>query len=197
VKEIYFTPGEETLTGGYMEKIRRIDAGLKALFMGIDAHEQTYSVSLFFEGEELLNSTYLVFLLRPYSRNIRRSLLKSPKLYLYNWAMIANPAARFENFVAAELWCRAAYWFTQTGKDYRLFYIRDKDRRETDFLMTLEGKPWILFEAKLSAGAPDKHHLTHQRELGNIPIVQVCRQTGIAERRTNNAYQVSAGRIFA
>ena len=41
-----------------MEKIRKIVKGLKVLFMGIDVHELTYSVSLFFEGEELLNTTY-------------------------------------------------------------------------------------------------------------------------------------------
>lgn len=41
-----------------MEKIRKSGNGSKAIFMGIDVHELTYSVSLFFEGEELLNTTY-------------------------------------------------------------------------------------------------------------------------------------------
>jgi uncharacterized protein len=144
-----------------------------------------------------LEDFYLLFLLRPYSKNIKRSLLKSPKLYLYNWAIIKNPAAQFENYVAAELWCRIAYWSMQTGADYRLFYVRDKDKRETDFLITFEGKPWLLIEAKLSPGALDKHHFIHRQELGNIPIVQICRQSGIAEKRMNAAYQISANRFFA
>lgn len=41
-----------------MQKIRNGGRGKKAIFMGIDVHERTYSVSLFFEGEELLNTTY-------------------------------------------------------------------------------------------------------------------------------------------
>jgi transposase len=41
-----------------MKKIRNGVGGAKAIFMGIDVHELTYSVSLFFEGEELLNTTY-------------------------------------------------------------------------------------------------------------------------------------------
>jgi transposase len=41
-----------------MEKIRKGVAGKKDIFMGIDVHERTYSVSVFFESEELLNSTF-------------------------------------------------------------------------------------------------------------------------------------------
>jgi transposase len=54
----FITPGNQTLTGGYMGKISKTAKGPKALFMGIDVHEKTYSVSLFFEGEELLNESY-------------------------------------------------------------------------------------------------------------------------------------------
>jgi transposase len=41
-----------------MEKIRKTANEPKVLFMGIDVHELTYSVSLFFEGEELLSVSY-------------------------------------------------------------------------------------------------------------------------------------------
>jgi len=41
-----------------MEKIGKKNQSGKVLFMGIDVHELTYSVSLFFEGEELLNQQY-------------------------------------------------------------------------------------------------------------------------------------------
>jgi hypothetical protein len=41
-----------------MEKIRKVGRGRKEIFMGIDVHELTYQMSVFFEGEELLNSTY-------------------------------------------------------------------------------------------------------------------------------------------
>ena len=41
-----------------MRKIQKGSSGKKDIFMGIDTHELTYSVSLFFEGEEIHNSTY-------------------------------------------------------------------------------------------------------------------------------------------
>lgn len=41
-----------------MEKIRKGGKGTKEIFMGIDVHELTYRVSMFFEGEELSNATY-------------------------------------------------------------------------------------------------------------------------------------------
>jgi transposase len=41
-----------------MEKIRKTAKAPKVLFMGIDVHELTYSVSLFFEGEETFNQQY-------------------------------------------------------------------------------------------------------------------------------------------
>jgi transposase len=41
-----------------MEKIGKTTREPKVLFMGIDVHELTYSVSLFFEGEEIHNQQY-------------------------------------------------------------------------------------------------------------------------------------------
>jgi transposase len=41
-----------------MRKIQKGGSGKKEIFMGIDTHELTYRVSMFFEGEELHNSTY-------------------------------------------------------------------------------------------------------------------------------------------
>ena len=35
-----------------------------------------------------------------------------------------------------------------------LHYLRDKEKREEDFLLTLDRKPWVLVEAKLSRTAP-------------------------------------------
>ena len=32
--------------------------------------------------------------------------------------------------------------------EFELFYIRDKQKREVDFLMTKDHEPWMLVEAK-------------------------------------------------
>lgn len=41
-----------------MEKIRKVVGSRKEVFMGIDVHERTYSVSVFFDSEELVNASY-------------------------------------------------------------------------------------------------------------------------------------------
>jgi len=61
-----------------------------------------------------LQDFYLAFKITPYSRNIKRSLLKASKWYLYDWARIRDPHKRFENYVAVELNTRA---FRMAGSD--------------------------------------------------------------------------------
>lgn len=96
-----------------------------------------------------LETLHTVFLLRPWSRNIGRSLLKEPKVYFTDWSWVADPGARAENFIAAQLRARIDLWQDQGLGDFGLFYLRDKDGREADFLVTREGEPWIVLEVKL------------------------------------------------
>lgn len=139
---------------------------------------------------------FLVFAIRPYSRNIKRSLLKAGKYYLYDWSRMADPGARFENYVACELKTRLILWGELSGDQFELFYIRNKQKQETDFLITQNGKPWLLVEAKLSDGLVESHHIHASEALSNIPIVQVCRQPGIAAIQKSNIFRMSAVKIF-
>ena len=50
-----------------------------------------------------LEDFYLAFKVHPYSKNIKRALLKSPKCYLYDWTAIEDEGKRFENYTAMEL----------------------------------------------------------------------------------------------
>ena len=50
-----------------------------------------------------LSSFYYCFTISPWTKNITRSLLKQPKLYLWDWSMIDDLGARHENLIAAHL----------------------------------------------------------------------------------------------
>lgn len=143
-----------------------------------------------------LQDFYLAFSLKPYARNIKRSLLKAPKFYLYDWSRIADPAVRFENYVACELFARVLHWTDLTGEEFGVWYVRTKDKRETDFLITQGKKPALLIEAKLSDSRIDDHHLETVGALGGIPFIQVCHQPGVFARQTGRALRVSAARLF-
>lgn len=47
------------------------------------------------------------------------------------------------------------------GIKVKLWYLRDREKREVDFLVTWEGKPWFLVEAKLKAQESDAKHLRY------------------------------------
>jgi len=97
-----------------------------------------------------LENFYYCFLIKPWTKNISRSLLKEPKLYLWDWSEITDPGAKAENFVAAHLLKAIHYWTDCGFGNYDLFFIRDKDKREVDFLVTKNQKPWFLVEVKHS-----------------------------------------------
>lgn len=103
---------------------------------------------------ETLSSFYYCFQVRPWSKNVNRSLRKEPKYYLWDWSLVENPGARFENFIASHLHKAVHFWSDLGLGDYQLHFVRDKEKREVDFLVTKNNKPWFLVEAKLSGKGP-------------------------------------------
>ncbi len=139
---------------------------------------------------------YLAFKIMPYSRNIKRALLKASKWYLYDWTRIKDPHKRFENYIAVELKSRLSAWQDLTGGEFSLAYIRDKNKQETDFLILKERKPWLMIEAKYSDAPIENHHIAVSNILGGIPVVQVCFENNIASQDKKNAFRVSASRFL-
>jgi uncharacterized protein len=101
-----------------------------------------------------LQRLYFIYLIRPFAGKLPRALRKEPKIYLWNWSEIEEEGPRFENLLASHLlkWVH----FTQDWglPPLELHYLRDREKREVDFLLTLNRKPWVLIEAKLSSGKP-------------------------------------------
>jgi predicted AAA+ superfamily ATPase len=98
----------------------------------------------------LFEILYLGFTLPPYSLRIERAVKKERKWYFFQWAYVDNPGSRFENYLAVQLYTVCQYWRDAGLGVYELFYIRDQDGREVDFLITKNLKPIALVEAKLS-----------------------------------------------
>jgi uncharacterized protein len=104
---------------------------------------------------EILNRNYYLFRVPPYGGNLTRTFKKEGKIYLWDWAELADPGPRFENFLAVHLLKYCTYFQEAHGISCELWYIRDREKREVDFLLTWEKKPWRLIEAKLNwDGAP-------------------------------------------
>lgn len=88
------------------------------------------------------------FLIRPWFKNVTRSLRKEPKWFLRDWAGIEDPGSRSETFVACHLLKAVDGWNDLGLGKFTLAYLRDKEKREVDFVVIREGKPWFLIEVK-------------------------------------------------
>jgi len=100
---------------------------------------------------EVLKSFYYCFSIQPWSKNITRSLIKEPKLYLWDWSLVDEEGHRNENLVASHLLKATHFWSDRGLGEYGLYYLRTKDKIETDFLVTKDKKPWFLVEVKTKA----------------------------------------------
>ena len=113
-----------------------------------------------------LQSFYYCFTIQPWSKNIPRSLIKEPKIYLWDWVNIDEEGKRFENLVASHL-LKAVHFWTDCGMgQYDLWFIRDKEKREVDFLVSENKNPWFLVEVKLSSkGSLSKNLIYFQNKI--------------------------------
>jgi predicted AAA+ superfamily ATPase len=117
---------------------------------------------------EILKQFYYLFTVQPWSTNIPHAITKEPKVYLTDWSFVQDEGARFETFVACHLKKSVDFW-NELGKgDFELYYLRDKNQREVDFLVTQNNTPWMLVEAKSPEQALSKS-LRHYKELTKAP----------------------------
>ena len=98
----------------------------------------------------ILETLGIIFYLHPYSNNLLKRLVKTPKLYFYDTGLVcyltkwssaetlecgAMNGAILENYVVAEI--RKTY--LNCGKEPYLYYYRDKDAREIDIVLEHDG----------------------------------------------------------
>jgi uncharacterized protein len=99
---------------------------------------------------EVFERLHYGFLIRPWYTNVSKALRKEPKWYLRDWSGIDDAGERAETFVACHL-LKAVQGWTDLGLgSFELRYLRDKLKREVDFLVVRDRKPWFLVEVKTS-----------------------------------------------
>jgi hypothetical protein len=117
------------------------------------------SVPTISEWLNILEATHQILLIPPYFENFGKRLVKSPKLYLGDTGLAAHLLGLenerqigkstffgplFENFVAAEI-VKAQ---VNAGRKKDLYFFRDRQGLEVDFLVPKKGGRLALIEAK-------------------------------------------------
>ena len=129
--------------------VRQLSQGSgRQLVYGTLARETRVSVDTVRRWITALCDFHLGFLIRPWYRNVSRSLRKEPKWYLRDWADVEDAGARSETFVACHLLKAVEGWNDVGLGRFDLGYLRDKEKREVDFVVARDGAPWFLAEVK-------------------------------------------------
>ena len=99
----------------------------------------------------LLEKSQIIFYLHPYSNNLLKRVIKSPKLYFFDTGLVAyltkysSPeilqngsinGAILENYVVSEI--RKSY--SNCGKEMFMYYFRDKQQQEIDLILETNGE---------------------------------------------------------
>lgn len=122
---------------------------------------------------ETLSNLHHGFLVRPWFKNVSRSLRKEPKWFLRDWSGISDMGAKAETFVACHLLKAVEGWNDLGFGAFKLNYLRDKSRREVDFIVIRDNKPWFLVEVKNNRETISESLAYYQKSLGVPHAFQV------------------------
>ena len=114
----------------------------------------------------VLEALGIISLLEPYSNNVLKRTVSTPKLYFYDSGIVcyltrwsspetamegAMSGALLENYTVAEI----IKTYQNAGQEPFLYYYRDKDAREIDLILERDGKLFPI-EIKKMASPPKK-----------------------------------------
>lgn len=134
-----------------------------------------------------LQRFFMVVSLAPWSHGIPRAIREGQKIYLWDAPRVAEPAARFENMVALELTRAVAGWNELGYGRFSLNFVRTKDQQEVDFLITDDGRPLLLLDARAEGSQPSAALIKFQNAL-RVPAVHLV-ATASGYRRLANEEQ--------
>ncbi len=116
---------------------------------------------------DILKALFVVFTIHPWTDNVGRSLLKTPKVYFFDQGLVkGDEGARLENAVAYMLLKHADFIRDTQGIETGLHYLRTKDGEEIDFAISQDNQLTDLIEVKCSDNKP---HATLMRFATKFP----------------------------
>ena len=147
-----------------------------------------------------LERLYYIYGVRPYSHRIQRAIKREQKYYFWDWSEVGQEGARFENFVMSHL-LKACHTWTDFGfGDFHLWYLRDREKREVDALITRNHAPWLMVEIKLNDVNVSKPLQRFARQLKCDKTVQVVKPDNVYRQvkvESHIHHVVSAGTFLS
>ena len=138
---------------------------------------------------EILEAIYIIFVVKPYTYKISRSILKEPKIFFFDYALIDDVGAKFENFVALALYKHIKLKNDLMGTSDSLGFLKTKEKKEIDFaLADSQNNLTEIIEAKVSDESASKaleYFLERYKVLGTQIVFNLK-----TERTSKNGAQI-------
>lgn len=126
---------------------------------------------------EILETMYVIFSIRPFHRNISRSLLKAPKYYFYDTGQVlGHNAVKLENLTACALLKEIHFLEDCFGEQLRLHYLKTKNNREIDFFVTRDDVPFMMVEVKWADGSLSRNFSLFEKYFPGVKKVQIVKE---------------------
>ena len=146
---------------------------------------------------EILEGLYIIFLIRPFHRNIARSLLKEPKVYFYDSGFVrGDDGVRLENTCAVSLLKHVGFLRDVKGESTSLNYVRTREGKEVDFAVCKDEQIVQLIEVKYADETLSRNLRYFSQKLPGVEAIQLVHQLR-HEQAVSNMSVVSAGRWLA
>lgn len=148
----------------------------------------------------ILETLGIIFYLHPYSNNVLKRTIKTPKLYFYDTGLVcyltkwsspetamagAMSSALVENYVISEI----IKSYHNSGLEPYIYYYRNKDGKEIDIVMERDG---ILYPAEIKKTAMPDKRLTRVFNVLDKPPIQrgmgavICMSDKLSAFDSNN-----------
>lgn len=126
---------------------------------------------------DALERIYGIFRIPPIGSPKIQAVKKEQKHYHYDWSLIPEEGARFENLVACHLLKWVHYQEDVKGEDFQLAYFRDRSGREVDFVVLKNGKPFWIIECKSSPTSISKNLIYLKNRFPDSEAFQISLKT--------------------
>lgn len=159
----------------FAEMLRsRVGSPLSLASLSRDLNVSSVTLSKYLD---ILQALFIVFVVRPWHRNIARATLQAPKVYFYDTGLVlGDEGLRFENLVACHLLKNVQWQQDTRGAAVDLHYIRTKDEAEVDFCLSEGDTLTHLVECKLSDSKPHRALARFADQWPQAQAVQLLRE---------------------
>ncbi len=120
-----------------------------------------------------LDSLYYIYRILPFGSPNIKAVKKEKKHYHWDWSLVQDKGSRFENMVASHFLSWIHFLEDSKGEDLELRFFRDSEKREADFVIVRDGKPFLFAECKYADADISPHLKYLKNKFQNVPAYQL------------------------